>query len=471
MVTRPLIPLASQTQLVERLQHLVYLGSSSMVVFGEKGSGKSTLIELLANSLSDEVLCHFVSLTKSSCDDKIKEQLLSTHFKTPLFNPQDPLLNSFFLLQGNKIIKQNRVIVIDDAHLISDAFLKEVQSLIHNKQQISTGELSILFFSNKDKLPALDGFVRDMQSEEFEVNVLSDNESHPLLLNTCEKLDSRAKKHGQSIEKEALQDRLGNASKIVELVPPSAVKSVQSETVKSVHQKKKKQVSIAKVFALGVFAIIAGIGAYFYPQFMQATKTEKIAPKIVEPKITEKVKEVEKTKEIIEEEQLAGEWSSEPVEASSEGSENEARENAYRDEDAQLVIEQFVTQTPEDNKLLTAEPVVEVAEVKTPSLITSNEKILAIPATKYALQLASISSKRSFLQFVTRYKLPQPDVYVYQTLRKGTLWDIIIFGKFTTFSQAKKAISSLAPIFKDRKPWVKKYKAIHQELNVKAGKK
>jgi DamX protein len=479
MVTRALILLASQTQLVERLQHLIYLGSSLMVVFGEQGSGKSTIVELLANSLSDNVLCHFVSLNKNTQDDKIKEQLLISHFKAPLFNPQDPLLSSLLLLQENRAIKQSRVIIIDNAHFISNALLAELQFLVNNKEQVTTGELCILFFSNKSESGVFEHFIRSGQCEEFEIDALSGNEAKKLLLNTAEKLGIQAKKQGLAIDQSTLKSCLGNASKIVNLVQK---KTVKNDELKQKPTGRKKYFSIANLFAIGLFVIIAGIGGYFYPHIMLAIQGEKRAHNATEVEKTLPIKK-DKTEQIAtaetninleQAEPLAGEWSDESLNSSNdEKIKDDARAIAYLDEDTELVFDGFVTQTVKKDDFISIPSSSSGVKRKTDikkkplSLITDEDVLLAIPATKYTLQLASMSSDRSFNAFVTRYKLPQPNVSVYQTWRKGKRWRVIVWGVFATHSQAQKAITSLPLLFKKRKAWVKQYKVIHKELKAK----
>ena len=68
MVERTLISLPSQLQLIERLQHLIYLSSSLIFVSGEAGSGKSTLTENLSNSLNADLQQIYISLANTpSC--------------------------------------------------------------------------------------------------------------------------------------------------------------------------------------------------------------------------------------------------------------------------------------------------------------------------------------------------------------------------------------------------------------------
>ena len=64
MVERTLISFPSQLQLIERLQHLLYLSSSMVFISGEKGSGKSTLIEQLSNQLPNKTQQAFITLVE-----------------------------------------------------------------------------------------------------------------------------------------------------------------------------------------------------------------------------------------------------------------------------------------------------------------------------------------------------------------------------------------------------------------------
>ena len=68
MVERTLISLPSQLQLIERLQHIIYLSSSLIFVSGEAGSGKSTLTENVSNALPSDLQQVYISLIKETSE-------------------------------------------------------------------------------------------------------------------------------------------------------------------------------------------------------------------------------------------------------------------------------------------------------------------------------------------------------------------------------------------------------------------
>ncbi len=55
MVVRRQVAIPSQLQLLQRLQHLLYLSSSLTFMSGEQGCGKTALLEQLSNQLPDSI--------------------------------------------------------------------------------------------------------------------------------------------------------------------------------------------------------------------------------------------------------------------------------------------------------------------------------------------------------------------------------------------------------------------------------
>ena len=83
-----------------------------------------------------------------------------------------------------------------------------------------------------------------------------------------------------------------------------------------------------------------------------------------------------------------------------------------------------------------------------------------------------MSSKQSFDKFAKKYKLPQKNTFVYQTVRNKKEWFVIIYGNYKTLKEAKTASNQLPSPFKKSDSWVKKFNLVHKELqNVSENRK
>ena len=99
MVERLLIALPSQLQLIDRLQHLIYLSSSLIFIAGRKGAGKTVLMEQLSNHLPHATQEAFIHLNEPLPDAHIRQQIITQLFEHPLFDANDSLFSSFVQLQ------------------------------------------------------------------------------------------------------------------------------------------------------------------------------------------------------------------------------------------------------------------------------------------------------------------------------------------------------------------------------------
>ena len=89
------LELDSQVELLERMQLLTNFGSNLVTVGGASGAGKSWLaqryLEAWASDKNQSLLmCH-----PSQDDQQRRTMILTQLFSEPMFNPADPLAESF----------------------------------------------------------------------------------------------------------------------------------------------------------------------------------------------------------------------------------------------------------------------------------------------------------------------------------------------------------------------------------------
>lgn len=147
------LELESQIELLERLQLLTNFGSNLITVDGGKGSGKSWLAQRYLEAwVQDQnqclLLCH-----PSQNDEQHRAMLLSQIISDPLFNQHDPLVDSLQrLLDGDAV---DVVIVIDDAHLLSEILVSELWLLVLEAQHNSLWNINVVLFTELNCLDPL----------------------------------------------------------------------------------------------------------------------------------------------------------------------------------------------------------------------------------------------------------------------------------------------------------------------------
>lgn len=147
------LELESQIELLERLQLLTNFGSNLITVDGGKGSGKSWLAQRYLEAWAQDqnqclLLCH-----PSQNDEQHRAMLLSQLVSDPLFNQHDPLVDSLQrLLDGDAV---DVVIVIDDAHLLSEILVSELWLLVLEAQHNSLWNINVVLFTESNCLDPL----------------------------------------------------------------------------------------------------------------------------------------------------------------------------------------------------------------------------------------------------------------------------------------------------------------------------
>ncbi len=82
----------------------------------------------------------------------------------------------------------------------------------------------------------------------------------------------------------------------------------------------------------------------------------------------------------------------------------------------------------------------------------------------YTLQLAAGTDKKAIQAFIKRHNLKGKAVFFHR-LRDGKDWYILVYGSYSGYSIAKQAINQLPAAVQKANPWLRRFSAIHAELN------
>jgi len=527
MVERTLISFSSQLQLIDRLQHLLYLSSSMVFISGEKGSGKSTLIEQLSNQLPSKTQQAFITLVEPISVAQIRLKIISQLFEQPLFDADDTLFNSLLLLKAKPGADIARVIVIDNGSLLPELILIELAEVIKQKSLLTDNEINFILLgdeSNNNQMVQLikqSPIYQGIAALSFKLPPLTIAEAKQLLTHCLEQVGYSAKIQHQDALARQLFACHGIPEKILLLAT-----EVSSGNLDEDKESWLKTRLPALLLMVSLVLIATLLGFYLYPQFIKSEVDVDIVVEIEELLLDEIPFTNIVTAEEVPAEPLAGQWSNvqkaiDDNQLSVGIADNEQRviisepllfeieqsaSIATIDDTSPAIIEEQDIQAPEVlikvNDTLASEVnssdsqiVASTSEVEMPPLDANSESLsglelvevvsdkpsvvlkntisltpsailLAIEPDKYTLQLAGLSSEKSLNTFIENYQLPQKDVYLYQTMRNGEKWFVVIYGQFDSREIAIKEAGNRPAILKKLDTWAKKYALVHQDLQL-----
>lgn len=95
------------------------------------------------------------------------------------------------------------------------------------------------------------------------------------------------------------------------------------------------------------------------------------------------------------------------------------------------------------------------------TVVTPEQWVSELTPAKYTLQLASSKSKKLIEKYYTQNNL-QNKAGFYSSFRQGDRWYALVFGSYSTVSEAKRAFKDIPPDLRKWSPWVRKIKDIHR---------
>lgn len=316
MVERTLISFASQLQLIERLQHMIYLSSSVVFISGEQGSGKSTLIEQLSNQLPSTTQQAFINLTEPHSVAQIRQKILSQLFENPLFNSEDNLFNSWALLSQQQGASISRVVVIDNAQRLPDALLHELFTVVAQSEQLNDSEINVVLLSDDAESQRMHNqALLSLQSSDKQspcllckLIPLDMDESHQLLTHCLTQLGYNAKIEHQDALTQQLRNCQGNPEKILALAEKVSVGKLSTTHLSWF---KTRFPALALMMLLVLLA--TGLTFYLYPRFI-APQSGTVKAHVATPTLSTAVDlmppPAPSSDVLTSTEPLAGEWNS-----------------------------------------------------------------------------------------------------------------------------------------------------------------
>ncbi|WP_117235966.1 AAA family ATPase [Vibrio maerlii] len=479
------LELDSQTELLNRLQLLTNFGSNIITVHGAPGSGRTWVAQRFLEAWATEknqllLMCH-----ANQDDEQRRSILLKQVVHDPLFNEQDPITESLErMLDGEPC---DIVLVVDDAHLLSERLLSELVHLAQYSQQQSHWSVNVVLFCNSGSIEStLSNLCQpfELKPIELELEYLSESEAQTFFESQVLRYiaDEGAKKRAlkafpktekypgvlmalgdQKVEKRIIiRSIVGSPAKIAALVlilllligagywwllskpapeTPEVTVSTVEETVippkpgASLHDEVPKR-------------DVTGEGSEFSEDGVQ-DDTLALPPTVVEGTTTlesqeDSGKRIVVTSDVVD---ALIDKEAQPEEPASSSTEAESSASEEATTKSEATSEQST-----DAQASQSEP-----------LAFAQDELLAVSADRYTLQLAALTSEAETQAFISRHKL-QGKVRVYPTMRSEREWFIITYRDFATIQQARDAVEALSAELQFVSPWAKSMSQVHREI-------
>ncbi|MEL0657616.1 AAA family ATPase [Psychromonas arctica] len=272
MVERTLISLPSQLQLIERLQHHIYLSSSLIFVSGEAGSGKSTLTENLSNALPSDLQQVYTSLGSELTENALRQKIIAQLYANALFNAEDKLLDTISRLQQSEKRVQNKLIIIDNAQYLPDDFIIELCELFSAPNLAQDNTFNVLLLTDEKTTRTYLNYigthlVSRLQSTlnhlELTLPALSAQEAKELMLHNFQQVGYQAKLQHQDALNRQLSLCNGNPQKIIKLA-----EDLSQGLLESIAPSWIKTKLPAVLLMLMLVIIVSILATYLYPKFV-----------------------------------------------------------------------------------------------------------------------------------------------------------------------------------------------------------
>ncbi|CAH7383615.1 Cell division protein DamX [Vibrio chagasii] len=489
------LELESQVELLERLQLLTNFGSNLVTVAGKPGSGRSWLAQRYLEAWATEknqclLLCH-----PSQDDQQRRALILSQIVSDPLFNQHDSLSDSLArLLDGEPC---SVVIVVDDAHRLSELLVSELWMLVLEAQANPQWTINVVLFSeigHLDTLLTRLSYGQQHKPIDLEIDDLSQQEAEHFF-------ESLVIRYVDDESETRVRRAFNKAQPLPgELMALGELKVEKRIIIRSIIG---SPINIAIVVAL----LLLLIGGGYWWMFSQPTPDDK-AQSLIAP--------IEQTAiptfEVDSDSEQAGVEGVVDSEASTDISyqgadddssslppvvvEETASVGEVEQDQQRVVITSDVVDALLDDKAESADTSAIDAAVKKNTEVEANsqadaeaastvddesdltestpptkkitfsfarEELQAISPRAYTLQLSAMTSLEDVQSFIEEYDL-ENKVRIYPTLRNDTKWFIITYQDYPTIQVARDAVSTLSKPLQQLEPWAKSMNQVHREI-------
>ncbi|MCW8853918.1 MAG: AAA family ATPase, partial [Gammaproteobacteria bacterium] len=502
------------TQLVDSLKHHIQFSPLLLIVEGEYGSGKTTLFRYLSQS-------EITNIKLLPIQAEASDTLIQIQHKMS-FHLQD--LGAANYLDDNlkqlKTFDTMPVLIIDDAHTLSDIIFQELlryKSQLHQDKEI---DLKILLLANPGMAETIEK-ISDLGHNQLYVQSMPVfNEKQ--ILNFCQHRLLVSGYSGQPVlDNNNAQQILKKSKGLPLLILESASRIIE----KNLKKKSRPDFSIKKLAlpAIALIIIFIGLGIYLFkpapstkmpiadyavPEPPQA-QHEQPQTLLQQPEPTETVESASQKPEPALAPTDTEELTISVTDSITADSPEQPDEPAIPDSPAQPAApaETRTTQTliasstptkeiikhktvSEPAKTIISDNVQKKPVAKIPPSTTKKPDIISSPSihpalteltkmgihdhqwllqqnsSHWTLQILGAREPQTLLKFAKQHKLADDSAW-YETQLSGKPWYIIVHRFYTDKEIARSSIGRLSTELKQAKPWVKNLGTIQKSIKAK----
>lgn len=528
----PYVATPERQGLLNQLIHLAQFGDSLSVVQGVSGAGKTVIAHQLLSMLSEQMgglpSVHLVSLDKNDEED-IQSSLskIATVFGLPIASADNKtageLLSEIRHYCQALIAEQKlSILVIDNAQSLAKDALGALLSLLQGNQNTGFG-LHLIFFSRPGFIQDIDDLqLHDVSAYDFDVPNISSTELNDFLSAVYPQED-----FSEELVKNLWAQSKGNPGTIINLVEKS-VEDNGTEARKTIVSTRGLPVAhiVALSLLLGVliWALIArdsgeeSVSIAISGGIDKNTQEVELQPQASDVEVVAEPQSyhsnVEDALPVADDSVLkAGEPDKSEALVVAGGYENDSVLDADLME-SELGLDELevenevesvtplvsspsvaaVDETDEvsiaaETEILDSLPLeqvqspeetlelIESGEVSISRLDESQDKALSgdaarlmdQPSTYYTLQVLAASKKESLQDYIDRQP-NKKDLYLYEGVREGKSWFVVVCGVYPSSKEAQKARDRLPEEQKKAGPWPRSLKSIQQEIAANSSK-
>ncbi len=481
----------------ETIKHHLQFSDLILIVEGVLGSGKTILFRRLFHL--DIASLYLMPIQAEATDTLVQlQQKMTIHMQNQG--------NANYLddnLKNLQVFDQTPVLIIDDAHVLSDNTLQE---LLRYKQQLATEkqiQLKLLLLANKGMAKTLE-HISDLEHSQLYVQEMPKFNTKQILAFIAHRMKLAGAESLPQLNDASLKKLAKKTEGIPAVVMSEATRLINGQSgIKSIASLKLPSRSVLTGTALIVLLAIAGWFIYpiFNPQMADISSLfpltdEPIPAPKVEPlgqpapkdkPVAPTSKEKPSTLPANQPETLA---QPEPLPDSKPLPAPQPETLAQPKPLPAPLPEPIVQTTPEDKpvaptpkeKLVVVAPTVKPPIVKTPPKQTPN--IIKDPALKalanmgvkdhnwllqqnknyWTLQVLGARDPQTLVNFMQTHHLEQ-DTAWYRTKLNNEDWYVLVHRFYTDRDIARNAISRLPAPVRQARPWVRSLDSIQKAMN------
>ncbi|MEH6343942.1 MAG: AAA family ATPase [Bermanella sp.] len=443
------VDIGERIQQLDMLQHVQEFSSMVVLVTGETGSGKSSLLQAAVSQLSVHhqilVIDAVISANESSLIQQLSQQLVCGG------SLEDIDVSLMKISEQNESVH----LVIDDAHLLEESAFRLI-----TRKAIQDHSWHLVICGDNSLQSRLDNFQQELQQENTYhlIQLAPFNETE-----SAQFIEALFQQAGQDFTQLSDKKRHqlwllsdGLPGKLVDLV------ELEKETYQNLSSK----------FPVGHVAAILLIGTALIFSYFYQEKTVTIAQDDV---IAELLAQKVQPKKQFNRENINAETLSKKIQKGVLVSTSKVENSEKAQKPSKSLLAQTANHKSAELPVSGSKSIsVLVPKATKPAPLTvapvqkkmkSIHPLLDALPQEYALQLLGVRNKKSAQDFMSRFsrQLNSEKLNVYETKYKGQPWFVVVYGPYSNKSNASQEAISLSRSLKSQ-PWVRPMAKIQEDI-------